>query len=228
MGPLQQFSESLWIAEGPTVRTFGFPFPTRMVVVKLADGTVWINSPVLASRKEMESLAGVGPVKHLVAPTPLHEWRLTEWTHVFPNALVWVAPLVRNGRSARRNILTDQPPAAWADDLDQNVFRGSAMLNEVHFLHRKSKTLIFCDLIQNYAPQRGRWLRNGVMRWAGVLGGGVPIDARLSFAYNKAQARTSLHRLLSWDFDGIILAHGDGIDHDAKAFVRTAFHWLAP
>ena len=100
------------------------------------------------------------------------------------------------------------------------------MINEVYFLHRKSRTLIFCDFIQNYGPKHGKWLRNAVMKWAGVLRGGVPIDIRLSCARHKAQARSSLSRLLSWDFDKAILAHGDCIERDAKAFVRRAFRWL--
>src|SRR5581483_6003227 len=124
MESLQEFAQDVWIADGPVVHTFGFPFPTRMILVKLADGTVWINSPVVASREEMESIAHLGPVKYLVAPTPLHEWRLQDWTRVFPQAQVWVAPPVREHANLSRGVLSDEPPAAWAQDLDQMVFRG--------------------------------------------------------------------------------------------------------
>ena len=33
-------------------------------------------------------------------------------------------------------------------------------------------------------------------------------------------------RLLSWDFDRLIIAHGPCIERDAKAFVTQAFRWL--
>ena len=197
-----------------------------MIVVKLAEGNVWINSPVVASREGMERVTALGPLRYLVAPTPLHEWRLQGWKDKFPGAQVWVAPPVRNRTNLSQHVLSDEPPAAWAQDLDQMIFRGSSVLNEAYFLHRKSRTLIFCDFIQNYAPQRGKLLRNTVMKWAGVLGGGVPIDIRLSCARNRSQARASLQRLLAWDFESVILAHGDCIERDAKAFVRGAFHWL--
>ncbi|MEO8877000.1 MAG: DUF4336 domain-containing protein, partial [Polyangiaceae bacterium] len=36
----------LWIANGPHARISGFPFPTRMVVVRLADGGLWVWSPI--------------------------------------------------------------------------------------------------------------------------------------------------------------------------------------
>ncbi|MFW9909595.1 MAG: hypothetical protein ACFFEF_13570 [Candidatus Thorarchaeota archaeon] len=39
-------------------------------------------------------------------------------------------------------------------------------------------------------------------------------------------ARKSLERLLSWDFDKLIIAHGDCIETDAKFFVEEKFRWL--
>jgi len=58
------------------------------------------------------------------------------------------------------------------------------------------------------------------------LNGGVPLDARLSFTDRKL-GREVLARLLSWDFDKLIVAHGSCIEHDAKAFVENAFRWLS-
>ena len=56
-GLLQPYGNSIWIGAGPIVRAFGFPFPTRMIVVKLAGGGVWINSPVDWAPEEMEIVA---------------------------------------------------------------------------------------------------------------------------------------------------------------------------
>jgi hypothetical protein len=63
---LQRFAENLWIAEGPSVRFFGMLYPTRMVVVRLGDGSLWINSPVAATREEAGQLEHIGPISHLV------------------------------------------------------------------------------------------------------------------------------------------------------------------
>jgi hypothetical protein len=46
MPDLQAFAKDVWIADGPNVRDFGVMFTTRMVVVKLSDGSLWVNSPV--------------------------------------------------------------------------------------------------------------------------------------------------------------------------------------
>ena len=54
----------------------------------------------------------------------------------------------------------------------------------------------------------------------------MPHDIRMTFT-NRNLARRSLERLLSWDFDKLIIAHGPCIEKDAKGFVHEAFHWLA-
>jgi hypothetical protein len=185
-----------------------------MIVVRLTDGGVWINSPVEWTSEDMRAVARIGPVRHLVSPTPLHDWRINAWAKAFPDARIWLA-----------KSLADAAPPDWSSDLDQMVFRGSRVLNEVEFFHRLSRTLIIGDFIQNYAPS-ANGMRNFIFKLAGV-DGGTPIDARASFIGNKASGRASLDRLLSWDFDRLIVAHGECVDHDARAFARRAFAWLS-
>ena len=66
------------------------------------------------------------------------------------------------------------------------------------------------------------------MRLEGVVSphGGVGLDIRLTFT-NRNLARQSLEKLLAWDFDKLIIAHGPCIEKDAKPFVERAFRWLA-
>jgi hypothetical protein len=214
---LQRFAENLWIADGPTVRFFGMLYPTRMVVVKLSDGALWINSPVAATREEAGELEHLGPIAHLVSPTPLHDWRLKQWAEFFPQAQVWKA-----------RALIETPPRAWEAAIDQLLFRGSRVLTEVEFLHRQSRTVIMGDFIQNFQPQRGHALRNTLLHFGGILQGGAPRDLRLSFAGKRhmEMGRASLRTLLAWDFDKVVLAHGDCVDGDAKPFIERSFRWL--
>lgn len=209
------FGRDIWTADGPPVAAFGpVMLPTRMIVVRLHDGKLWINSPIEASPVEMERVTQLGRVRHLIAPTPLHVWRLAAWKHQFPDALVW-------GPSQ----LEEQPPQDWAEEIDQTPFKGNLFVTETEFLHRASRTLIMTDFLQNYPSLPRRPLRNALARLAQVLGGGVPLDIRLTFT-GGALARRSLETILSWDFDKLIIAHGDCLEHDAKPFVRTAFDWL--
>ncbi len=46
MADLHSFAKNLFIVDGPSVRDMGFVFTTRMAVVKLSDGSLWVSSPV--------------------------------------------------------------------------------------------------------------------------------------------------------------------------------------
>lgn len=74
---------------------------------------------------------------------------------------------------------------------------------------------------------KGRPFRNALLKLLAVASphGGVPLDGRLSFT-NRDLARQSLEKLLSWDFDQLVIAHGVCVEKDAKPFVERAFRWL--
>ena len=225
---LQHFAEDIWLVDGPNVRAIFVPLPTRMIVVKLGDGSLWINSPVVVSRETLDQIVAIGPVRYLVAPTTLHIWRLEQWHTLFLEAQLWGPPKVSRGFAhiAFAGLLQDTPPTAWAEDLEQLVFKGNYFIEEAAFLHKKSRTLMVTDFLQNYRAKDGDFVGNIAKRAGGVLNGGVPRDIRWSFT-NRKLARASLKRLLSWDFDKVIVAHGACVEHDAKAFVEDAFRWLS-
>ena len=40
---LEEFGPYLYSADGPTVSFYGFVYPTRMAIVRLSDGSVWVT-----------------------------------------------------------------------------------------------------------------------------------------------------------------------------------------
>jgi hypothetical protein len=231
MAAPQAFADGVWLVDGPSVRDFGFMFTTRMTVVRLGDGSLWLSSPVVVPFDTLGSIAQLGSVRYLVAATQRHVWRLEGWHTLFPNAQLWAAPktlfTLSKGGLPSTGVLGDTPAAAWADDLDQLLFKGSRLIKEILFLHRRSGTLILEDLVQVHEPAPGQPVRNALIAVEGVRSpyGGVGLDIRLSFT-NRRLARQSLERLLSWDFDKLIIAHGPCIKKDARQFVERAFRWL--
>lgn len=232
MSELQPFAENLWIIEGPPVRDMGFMFTTRMVVVKLSDGSLWIDSPVPLAFDTLQRISELGPMRFLLAATPRHVWRLAAWHTLFPDAQLW-APRPTPFTSQKpglpfTGILTDEPQPAWANDFDQLAFKGNHLIEEVFFLHKKSGTVILDDLIQIHPSVKDKPIRNVLCKLEGVASpnGGVPLDIRLSFT-NRNLARRSLEKLLSWDFEKLIIAHGVCVAKGAKPFVEQVFRWLA-
>lgn len=231
MAEITEFAENLWIVDGPNVRDMGFPFTTRATVVKLSDGSLWVDSPVPVPPDLLERVTSLGPVRYLVAGTPRHVWRLNAWHDLFPAAELWAPKptpfTLKKGALPLTGVLAGNPPPQWAADFDQVAFRGNPLTEEVIFFHRNSHTVILNDLIQIHAPVPGHPFRNSLFRIEGVISphGGVPLDIRLSFLHRNL-ARQSLKKLLSWDFDKLVIAHGPCIDTDARPFIERAFRWL--
>ncbi len=65
---LTPLAEAIWLGEGAIVDFYGFPYPTRCLVVRLADGGLWVWSPVELTADLRAEVEALGPVAHLVSP----------------------------------------------------------------------------------------------------------------------------------------------------------------
>lgn len=231
-------AEDLWIVDGPVVRMayagFEMPFPSRMVLVRLASGDLFAWSPVALTPALRDRVDALGPVRQLVSPNRIHYAHIAEWKAAYPAATAWASPGVRE-RAASQKIdvtfdrdLADEPDASWSADLDQLVFRGSRALEEIVFFHRRSRTLVLADLIENFEADMVdrplRWL----LRLGGVLDpdGKTPADLRATFFGHRDEARACLERMLAWDPERVVMAHGRIYDRDGKHELERAFRWL--
>lgn len=228
---LQPLGNDLFLVDGPVVRDMGMRFSTRMTVVRLGDGSVWIASPLPVPFSTLADIAGLGPVRYLVSPTPRHYWRLGAWHGLFPEARLWSSPItpisLKKGKLPLAGILGSQAQDLWAPDLEFVLLRGSPWLNEVIFFHAPTRTLLVEDVIQIHQPQPGHILRNALIALGGVGApqGGVARDIRLTFRDSSA-ARESIEQVLRWDFDTLVVAHGPVVTHAARQTVEQAFSWL--
>lgn len=226
---LEPFASSLYVAEGPTISFAGFPYPTRMALSRLQDGSVWVWSPIALTRALAHAVDSVGPVRYIVSPNKLHHLFLQEWAERWPEARLYAPPgLARKARALHFNgELNDQPDPAWAADIDQVVFRGSFAMAEVAFFHRPSRTVIIGDLIQRFSEASISGWRGMVMRLSGLVGerGGTPCDWRASFV-RRSTARAALGKVLAWNPERLLIAHGSCAQTGAARIVATALSWI--
>ncbi|MEE4300075.1 MAG: DUF4336 domain-containing protein [Pseudomonadales bacterium] len=228
---LQELAPELWIVAGETVPFLGLPFPTRMTVVRLRDGGLWVHSPVRGTPERFAAVDGLGEVRHLVAPNQIHHLFLAEWRERYPEATCHGTRALLDKRAdiAFDAALTDDAVLPWDGEIDSLLFRGSAVMEEAVFFHRASRTLIVADLVENFAPQSLNGWQRALADAAGILApnGRTPIDWRLSFLFGRAEARACLAQLRAWRPERIVMAHGEVVEHDAGSFLDRSFRWLS-
>jgi Domain of unknown function (DUF4336) len=226
---LQEFGPEIWVADGPVVSFYGFPYPTRMAVIRLSAGELFVWSPVAPSAALRRDIDALGPVRHLVSPNRLHHLYLGAWQAAYPQARLYASPGLRRKRRdlAFEAELGELPPAEWAADIDQVVMRGSFAMTEVVFFHRASGTALFADLIENFPRDWFKGWRGFASRLDGIVAPdpGAPREWRASFLDRRA-ARNALGRILAWPIARVLIAHGEPATANGAGFVRRAFRWL--
>jgi hypothetical protein len=230
---LEPLGQDLWFVDGGTVSFKGFDYPTRMVIVRLVDGALWLWSPIEKTKTLADAVRALGPVQHIVSPNSLHYLFLAEWQAEFPGARLWgTASTIAKCRSLRfSEPLADVAPAAWEGQIDQFYFTNSLFMNELVFFHRASRTAIIADLSQTFSEAFLRdywpwWLRWIARRSKMLEGQGYPpIDYRLSFR-DRASARPKIRALIGEHPDHVVVAHGEIVRSQGEAFLRGAFSWL--
>jgi hypothetical protein len=226
---LEQFGPSLYVAQGPTVSFFGFPYPTRMAVARLADGSVWVWSPVALTGELADAVNVIGPVRCIVSPNKLHHLFLREWAQRWPDAQLYAPPGLARKKSGLRfhAELGDTPDPAWEADIDQAVFRGSFAMSEVVFFHRASRTAIVGDLIQRFSEANVSGWKRTLLKVGGLLGerGSTPRDWRASFL-RHGPARTARQKVLGWNPQRLLIAHGMCAQAGASEIIQAALSWM--
>lgn len=235
---LKPVADDVWIVDGPIVHMdmgiTHMPFPTRMTVIRLSTGELFLHSPTEFDDTLRDQIDELGTVAHLVSPNKIHYAHIATWKEHYPRATAWASPKVRE-RAADQDIevhfdrdLGDAPEDEWASDLDQLIFRGSRFMEEVVFFHRKTRTLVLADLIENFEPDRTPLKYRWLLRLAGVTDpdGKAPLDFRVTFWGRKDKARLSAQQLIDWNPERVIVAHGRWYEQNGTRELRRAFQWV--
>ena len=225
---MRELAPNLWVVDGD-LRIAGFECGTRMTVVRLSDGRLWLHSPVPRTDALAREVDALGPVAFIVAPSKVHFLFVDEWAREYKDATVYGAPGLREKRAdlVFHRELGPEPPAEWSADLDQQLVEGATWVNETVFLHRPSGTVLFTDLLMNFSEPPPGALGPMWTRLMGVHGGPkVSRMFRRVVIRDKPAVRASVDRILGWEFDRAVVTHGQVIERDARAALRDAYAWL--
>jgi hypothetical protein len=95
---MRELGPQLWVAESPQ-RFGGIEIGTRMSIVRLADGGLFLHSPVPLGRVRA-ALERLGRPRYAVAPNRLHHLYAAEYTAAFPELALYLASR-RSGPTCR-------------------------------------------------------------------------------------------------------------------------------
>jgi hypothetical protein len=217
---------TIWLMPYP-VSLAGARFEARMTIVRLGDGSLVVHSPGPLDAAVREWMLTLGRVAVIVAPGNFHHLHVAACQRAYPDAETWICPGVERRDRALRfdGVLGEQLPASMQTGFEQVFVRGRLMA-EVALLHRPTRTLLLVDLVERFGDDTPNvnWVLRACMKVFGMWNRPtLAPEYRIAGWKDRAAARAALERILAWDFERVVIAHGDLIEHDAKAVLQRAW-----
>ena len=230
---LRQIDNNLWVIEQPQ-RFMGLEVGTRMTVIRLQDNSLILISPLKITSDIEEELDKLGEVKYIISPNLFHYLYLAQAKVIYPNAIICAPPGLANKQPNLKidKILT-QDRLEFASELEYFLLDGFqafvlnkiATVNEVVFYHPVSKTLIITDSAFNF-DSSFPWSTQFATRLLGSYRVLKPSWLEKIAIQDKNLLQSSIHKVLLWDFQQVIMAHGKIVEQEAKQQLAAGYQWL--
>lgn len=216
-------ADRIHVAEHP-VSIGGIRFLTRMTVLALRDGLL-IHSPIPISDGLRAEIDALGPVRAMLAPSTLHHLFVADAQRAFAGVPTYAVVGLAEKRPDLPLQLLDGNP--WEGELEL-VTTGTRMAREVVLYDRASRTVIAVDLVEHFrdeTPGTNRALRL-LMKVLGMWNKPRPAPELRWMTRDRVAARQAIETILAWDFDRMVIAHGEPFEHGAKDALREAWHFM--
>jgi hypothetical protein len=219
---LRLFADDLYVHEG-NLRFYGFRLQTRMAVIRLSGHRLLVYSPTALSDRLAHDLSALGRVAYLVAPNKIHNRALADWGGRYPDAALYAPSGLRERRPdlSVLAVLGDEAPTVWGEEVELTVTAGNVFFSEALLYHRRSRTLLVGDLIENLDRSTASPLGLAVARLFGVGPGPSPSPEFRLYTDDADAATGPFARAVAWDPQRIFLCHGRPITDDAGAVLRA-------
>ncbi len=224
---LTEQADGLWTTDDPTQTFFGLKVGSRATLVRLPSGGLLAYSPIPLTDELRAAVEALGSVEHVVAPNLFHHLSAGSWVEAF-GARLHAHPKLGKKRKDLKEFrpLTDGPDPDWGGALDAHYFVGFDLLAETVFFHHASGTMITADLVENFVDVPDHWFTRMYLTVAGISGK-PGISRALAAGFNDRKgARKSVDSMLGWEFDRLVMCHGEIIETGASEVIRETFKWL--
>ena len=211
---MKELAENIWVLPY-SLRLFGADLRRIVTVVRLRSGELIIHSTGPFTPGDVAAIMRLGKPGWLLDVMLRHDTFAKQGHEAFSN-IPFLAPEGFSevvGFSTRPLI---PAPAAWGDEVEVLQLEGIPSMREHLVFHRSSRTLIVADLLFNFGPDTPAWTRFLVLCAVGSKHHpGMSRPFRMAVK-DKAAFQRSLEALKKWDFDRIIVGHGEIVETDGE------------
>lgn len=222
------FGEGVWVREAP-VRFLGLRLTTTMVVLRLAEGSLLVYSPVALTPELQAAVEALGRVAHLYAPDLQHHLWIGDWAVAFPAARVHAPPGLRKKRPDLRidRVHGAEPEPAFAGTIEEVPIAGFR-LQETALFYRPAGVLVVADLVHNVGKPTHPWTRAYTRLMGFYDRVGLSRVLRWTAFSDRRAARRSIDELLGRPFDRLVVGHGAPLASGGREAVASVYAWLPP
>lgn len=221
---MSKFAENTWTFE-QDLKFVGLEIGARMTIVDLGGGKLFVHSPIRLTETLKSEIRKLGQVTYVVAPNRVHHLFIADFKAEFPEAKFYCAPGLQTKRKDFwfDGIISDEQKFPWNPVLQHLCVKGAPFYNEVVFFDSRSKTLIVTDLAVHIHKSKSL-VTQVVFKAMSTIGrfGWNPIEKFL-FIWNKKAFYKSIDGILQWDFERVILAHGESVTANGRQMFKEAF-----
>jgi hypothetical protein len=186
----------------------GMLLPIRTVIVEL-DGKEIILSP--GSKLTQGQLHPQWPVSDIVAPNLFHYAGVPNASRTYPNARLWYAKGVeKKCKTVKWTSELSAKTWPYQEELTLFCIEGMAGCHENVFIHKASRSLIVADLCFNMVGYHG-FVTRLVLGMFGTYDRFGISRYFMKHGNDKDLFQSSMKRLLSSNFENIILSHGSNL-----------------
>lgn len=211
---MHPITENLWVLVYP-LPLLGADFKRVVTIIRLRSGELIIHSTGPFSAEDAAAIKAAGRPGWLLDTMLRHDTFARQGRETFPD-IPYLAPagFCTNAGFPTHPLLP--APAAWGDEVEVLRIEGVPSMEEHVVFHRPSRTLIVADLFFNFGPDAPWWTRLLLLLAVGKKHDpGMARSLRMTAKDKPALAR-SLATMMAWDFDRLIVGHGEIVETDGK------------
>ncbi len=216
---MTSLGENIWLLTYP-MKKLGVDMKRNCTVIRLDAGELVIHSTAPFTPEDVAAITALGRPAWLVDAMLHHDTFAKEGRAAFPAAIYLAPPGFEELVDFPVQPILPAPPA-WGAEFEALAIEGIPSLEEYVFFHRTSGTLITADLVFNFGYDEPAWSEFVLKLAVGSEhhpGMSRPFKGAIK---DKAAFEASMAAMLAWDFERVIVGHGEPILSGGKEKVAA-------